>query len=487
MVLNMQGISSLPYNTLSGIQATPAMYNAAKILAEMGREEDIYIVHAAEGETVIPMEVMEANPKMAEMVYTQLREMGLEPERYIVGNELNSINPETGMPEFFLSKLWSGIKKVAKIVLPILATVALTVMGVPPPVASAIVSGANTMIQGGDFKDGLKAAATGYVVGAATQAVAAGVNAPQGSTMGERISAGAGSFGESFTAPFSNQDAFTASGDAKTKTGSFTDEEIIKFANSPEGQVMNPNMPPPVAVDDAGVGGYFQQDASALKDYAVGQNPDTATITATGLDFSNAPAAATDSEGNLLSQTWDAIRPGRDLPDDASLLTKWGPSVGLGTLGVAAAGGFDEVPLQLEGVEEEFQVTGDDLLTAQPAKYGYNFADFVGGNPYHQRGFGSTAPPAPRDYSSTLVAAPPQTGIASPTLLQSTPYAQAYSAAAGGPINGAGTGKSDSIPAMLSDGEFVFTAKAVRGAGNGDRIAGAREMYRTMKRLEGAA
>ena len=63
MVLNMQGISSLPYNTLSGIQATPAMYNAAKILADMGREEDIYIVHAAEGETVIPMEVMEANPK----------------------------------------------------------------------------------------------------------------------------------------------------------------------------------------------------------------------------------------------------------------------------------------------------------------------------------------------------------------------------------------------------------------------------------------
>ena len=59
--------------------------------------------------------------------------------------------------------------------------------------------------------------------------------------------------------------------------------------------------------------------------------------------------------------------------------------------------------------------------------------------------------------------------------------------AAGGAVNGAGTGTSDSIPAMLSDGEFVFTAKAVRGAGKGDRIKGAREMYRTMKRLEGAA
>ena len=158
----MQGIATLDYNPLSGIQTTSAMYNAAKILADMGREEDTYVVHAAEGETVLPMEVMEANPNMAEMIYAQLREMGLDPERYIVGNELNSINPETGMPEFFLSKLWRGIKKVAKVVLPILATVALTAMGVPPPISSAIVSGANTAIQGGSTGDVFKSAATGY-------------------------------------------------------------------------------------------------------------------------------------------------------------------------------------------------------------------------------------------------------------------------------------------------------------------------------------
>jgi hypothetical protein len=37
---------------------------------------------------------------------------------------------------------------------------------------------------------------------------------------------------------------------------------------------------------------------------------------------------------------------------------------------------------------------------------------------------------------------------------------------------------------MLSDGEFVFTAKAVRGAGNGSRRAGAARMYALMKSLE---
>lgn len=53
-----------------------------------------------------------------------------------------------------------------------------------------------------------------------------------------------------------------------------------------------------------------------------------------------------------------------------------------------------------------------------------------------------------------------------------------------GQISGPGTEKSDSIPAMLSDGEFVMTAKAVRGAGNGSRRAGAKKMYALMHQLE---
>ena len=37
-----------------------------------------------------------------------------------------------------------------------------------------------------------------------------------------------------------------------------------------------------------------------------------------------------------------------------------------------------------------------------------------------------------------------------------------------GGINGEGTETSDDIPAMLSDGEFVMTGQAVRGAGSFD-------------------
>ena len=44
--------------------------------------------------------------------------------------------------------------------------------------------------------------------------------------------------------------------------------------------------------------------------------------------------------------------------------------------------------------------------------------------------------------------------------------------------------KADDIPAMLSKNEFVFTADAVRGMGNGNVNKGAQRMYDMMKKLE---
>ena len=44
--------------------------------------------------------------------------------------------------------------------------------------------------------------------------------------------------------------------------------------------------------------------------------------------------------------------------------------------------------------------------------------------------------------------------------------------------------RADDVPAMLSKNEFVFTADAVRGAGNGSIEKGAQRMYDTMKKLE---
>ena len=55
---------------------------------------------------------------------------------------------------------------------------------------------------------------------------------------------------------------------------------------------------------------------------------------------------------------------------------------------------------------------------------------------------------------------------------------------AGGMSLGPGTEKSDSIPAMLSDGEFVMTSRAVRGLGDGNRKLGAKRLYDMMHKAE---
>ena len=512
----MQGIATLDYNPLSGIQTTSAMHNAAKILADMGREEDMYVVHAAEGETVLPMEVMEANPKMAEMIYAQLREMGLDPQRYIVGNELNSINPETGMPEFFLSKLWRGIKKVAKVVLPILATVALTAMGVPPPISAAIVSGTSTAIQGGSTGDVLKSAATGYALAAVTQAGIKGIQAPAG----QRVSTGLESLGQSVTDPGFNQFTGTAATAATqqggagtpaggtlggTSTGQFTNQDLIRFANSPEAALAPSPLPAPVMpAGTAGqAGAYGAADIANLRQAAVqgGMTPVAGGVQSAAT--AAAPAGGTGLWDKTKGFYDENISPSRfDVagvtPKDIGLLQQYGPLAATVTGGAAALGAFDEPPF-LEGEDiEEYARTGEDLLYSQPDRYMYNFADFVGRNPFYQRGPQSqTDTPAPTSSTPNLLASgPSQMGLgAPPNILAGTPYAQsasrkalnAYIAGArkGGAINGAGSGQSDSIPAMLSDGEFVMTAKAVRNAGNGDRRKGAKEMYRMMHRLEG--
>jgi hypothetical protein len=87
---------------------------------------------------------------------------------------------------------------------------------------------------------------------------------------------------------------------------------------------------------------------------------------------------------------------------------------------------------------------------------------------------------------------PPETNLRTPVDLgfRKKPYAT------GGEIQGPGTGTSDSVPATiyqggkpvkdaaLSDGEFVMTAKAVRGMGNGSRERGVTRMYELMRRFE---
>jgi hypothetical protein len=130
--------------------------NQARGLASLGRFEDTYIVHAAEGETVIPKEVLVGNPKLKEDIFKQMRAVGIDqPESYVVGNALNSINPNTGQPEFFFKKLKRFLPTIGAIVGNIIA----------PGIGGAIGSGLGSLAAGEPVDKALINAGVAYVGG----------------------------------------------------------------------------------------------------------------------------------------------------------------------------------------------------------------------------------------------------------------------------------------------------------------------------------
>ena len=162
-------------------------------MSSYGRFGDDTVAHVETGELVIPKALIEENPKLRDSIFSHLREMGVEdPERYVVGSGANSINPDTGMPEFFfgtirrafrsvtnvakkvtgaVKKAVKGVVKVAKKVAPIvLPIVGTAIFG--PIYGAALGSGIATLIRGGSIGDALKSA----VISGGTGALFAGVS-----------------------------------------------------------------------------------------------------------------------------------------------------------------------------------------------------------------------------------------------------------------------------------------------------------------------
>jgi hypothetical protein len=166
------------------------------------------------------------------------------------------------------------------------------------------------------------------------------------------------------------------------------------------------------------------------------------------------------------------------------MIRQYAPLVATGLGIMAATGGFDaeqpEVPAGYEDMVKGIS-PGQKLLTENPEMYGLKFGGVNTTYAYNPAQY--AMPYAPYAPPPTAPARMRQGGVAS--LMGYKEGSPASYPRKTGHIAGPGTGTSDDVPAMLSDGEFVFTAKAVRAMGNGSRRAGAKRMYAMMKNLEG--
>ena len=404
-------------------------------LATLGRYGDDYMVHAAEGETIIPAEVLQANPGLKNDIFRQMQAMGIEePSRYVVGSEFNSINPLTGQPEFFFKKIFKAIKKILPMALPIVGNL------IAPGIGGIVGSALGTAISGGGASDILK----NVLLTGGTQALMGGLGSLGKS--GQSFLGGAKqSLGQIFRSPT-----------AAFQEGIFGAPAVPQ----PAASYQNPSDIPSIQPRNMTTTGYGETRPVSQPVYTSDQFIDTKAgrNPTTGLGVGEV--------GKTPGGNW------------FSNLGRWGQAgvvgggLGLGAFALDALD-EDENGEPGEGVSGDPQVAAyDKYLALPPSEKNSPLA----------RKYLQIAGVGPAFTRSRL---PSVTGI--PSTAAGDYLSSTYNVADGGAINGPGTGTSDSIPALLSDGEFVMTADAVRGAGGGNRQQGAARMYDMMQQFERVA
>jgi hypothetical protein len=259
----------------------------------------------------------------------------------------------------------------------------------------------------------------------------------------------------------------------------------------------------------------YEQLAKGAGDLFMPSGPTTADVL-NSPDYKNLVAQGI-SPDKALEIAKDSMSP--------DMLRTYGPAVAAGIGAIGLAGGFKppkQPPSKMK--EDMYGTPGLDLINADPRKY---IVQNLPGIEYTPEGnIAGSQSWAPSQTMADIRVNPATTAgtnlrgtiyappVYAPTAAGGAPIQQPFNTASmynfmpryaanggmmgggiaalsqggyprmNGAINGPGTEKSDSIPAMLSDGEFVMTAKAVRGAGNGSRRAGAKKMYALMHQLE---
>ena len=525
-----------------GIAQFPAL---TKKMAAMGREGDDVVAHLQTGEIVIPLALIEQDEALKEGIFQRLRDMGVEdPERYVVGSEANSINPNTGAAEFFLKSLIKSVVKVVRKVAPIILPIALSFTPLGPIYGAALGSGIGTLIQGGSIKDALKSA----LISGATGAVYSGFTGPAGRSFMENIQTSLadpiGRFGQTISgAQTSLSNVFGGEAARAANAGQQTFfSDYIAATAAPTGAPAQADLNSSVRTEALSPASYPQQTAPV--DQLRAAETSFARLNNTG-----APVEVT-----LANGAGQTIRAGGQIPAGAAVnpagaptVTAYKPTSFLESL---TEGNFSEAFFPSGPTDAQVQLAKTrayndafnavsalpGTTSAQAAQAGLNAMNAttassigpgllrtygpmagVGAGVAAASGFFSSPEQeqlgiAARDENGNiitgedLVAANPSQYLVSdlgsqvldPNTGQYIPggsFARPYvtQAAEGGAIfprrNGGiipdeGIPGQDSVRAMLMPGEFVMTTDAVRGMGNGNLNNGIQNMYAVMRNLE---
>jgi len=398
--------------------------SVAEQMAAMGREGDNILGHLESGELVIPRRFLEENEEFKGYVMAFFEGQGVDPERYIAGSDANSINPDTGMAEFFLKKLFKGVKKVVKKVGKVVKKVVKKVVNVVKKVAPVVLpivgsmvfgpvfgaaagSGIATLLNGGNIKDALKSALVSGAGGALTAGISGAVSG-----------AGFGAGVKAAINPANITQGFSSLGTA-AKNMSFKDTGIgfktMKYGMAGGEDIANklamlPSTDPQLRLTTSGdetgiIEGGAEAGSSAADKSNVSKIISDTTKDAKITDALNMPEgpgsfgsnikdAFTPGNKGFMESMGDAflpsgpsaadiakLNPGMSVSDAATLAAGAAPGViksalplvGAGVGALALTGGFKKPPQEdpglVEYAEDGTPITGEDKIAEDPGKY----------------------------------------------------------------------------------------------------------------------
>jgi hypothetical protein len=479
-----------------------SMGEVANRMAQMGRNGDTELAHVNRDEIIIDRN-MARDPRIRNAVAEVFSDNDMDMARYTVGNAANSINPYTGQREFFLKKLIKGVKKIVKAVAPIVIPAAMNVLfpGMGAIVGGFVGSGVTSLAMGNSFKDSLKAGLVGGAMGGIMQGfknVSAGTPKDFFSSKGQfRGSKNFGMF-ERNRAKIGDQRKEVLSrlgfGDgAKDGPGYVTSDKLDPLGFNPKGTAARAagykpkeysfeNLYDVPVIDPKNTAGEYEAYIDANNPNAVQRRQPPVELPEDGGMFSfKRPEMTPADQRKYLMQA--GYKPENQAVFNEQLKNlsnkydggyKLGKIAGVAALAAPAFGLMDPIPQKEPEPPFEGETT-QSLLAANPSAYYSGVAP----SPYRRASLSDIMVPTEGSYRYEDFLTPVQTA-ASGGEMQNFPRRTGY-------IGGPGTETSDSIPAMLSDGEFVMNARAVRGAGGGSRERGVRKMYDMMRAFEGGA
>jgi len=461
--------------------------NSGQGLAKLGRDEDKYMAHVAPNEMVVPPVI---SPETRALIEAEMKAVGLDPNEYTVGEGM-SINPITGMPEFgWLKKTFKSVKKVVKKAAPVLGVASMFIPGLGPTISGALGGLGSSVVTGLSKIPGIGGALSkgasfiGKGIGSLTgvgKGFAPGAGGGTGGNIFSKIKSGIGSYfnpAEGATGIFGGK----IGPSIRSGIGGLFSGGMDNIPGMPGGQqeggFMNASYNPSASdIDDLftsgklkyiegydGLPGYLEgadgQKFNSVDEYFASQQSSGGLGSLLGNFFGSGKSPLQFLSSKLLPQgIEDALGTG---PGGGGLFgggSQGGGGLGgmlggnMGAAGIAALLGktvYDAAKERQGGLAATPAVTMDALGR-------YSLANALGtGGTREEFGLGpkpsslkfNMGGPVNRQYFN-------QGGAAIKELDMRD----------GGESAGPGTGTSDDIPAMLSDGEFVMTAKATRGAG----------------------